>query len=365
MKKYFAAVAVAALLALSTMAGCYPTGEKNPNYSAEIVDNGHFEYSKDNFTAAFEIPEIPAELPMRIKLKQKDFNAEKGLDLFFGDKTVEKIWEGNYWAEDGSLFYVNSNSIGFSDGKTANLKQFQIEQPMNYQAALTVAEEYYRERFGIKSELDDFPSEEAISKALSALSALGITDLESPEIYAFSLSSLETMRDGGFAFAFNENYPLTKDNEIYVLRFRQLFNGIELARVGANIKDFDDSGNYNVDAPSVTVGVSQYEIFFLGVSSVYEQEFEIISREPPKYDINYALGEFASYLENAHFTEETQIRELKPVYFPTERSERGYIEYLLAWCFEGTVRYESDGSSMDDFRVIIASDTGLRNNYKG
>ena len=367
MKKRLAALTtvIPVVLALS---GCFPTGEKNPNASTELSDGNYFEYSKDNFTAEFEIPEVSENLPSRIRLKEKKFNTDECLKLFFSSKTIldEKTWEENYWADDGSLLYTNSNSVGFSDGKTANLKNFQIDAPVNYQVALTVAKEYYREIFDIGRELDDFSNRSAIDRALETAAAIGITDLEEPNIYAFSLNSLNILNENEFSFAFNDNYQLTEDNEVYVLRFRQLFDGIELASVDASVKDtVDDTGSFHVDAPEVIIGVSKDDIFFFSADTMYETNFDVLSSEPAKYDLNYALQEFTSYLNKVYFSEETEINELKPVYFPVERNTLGYVEYALAWSFEGTVRQKSGDYLKDDYKIIFLTETGVRMNYKG
>lgn len=367
MKKRLAAVTTV-FLAIFALSGCFPTGEKNPNASTELSGQSYFAYSKDNFTAEFEIPKISENLPSRIRLKEKKFDTDECLNLFFSSKTIldEKTWEDNYWADDGSLLYINSNSVGFSDGQTANLKNFQIDAPVNYQVALTVAEEYYREIFDIGSELNEFPNRSAIDSAMETAAAIGITDLEEPNIYAFSLNSLNTLKESGFSFAFNDEYPLTEDNEIYVLHFRQFYNGIELADVDASVKDaIDETSSFHVDAPGVIIGVSKDDIFFFSADEMYETEFDIISSEPVKYDINYALQEFTSYLDKAYFSEETEINELKPVYFPVERNSPGYVEYALAWSFEGTVRQKSGDYLKDDYRIIILAETGVRMNYTG
>ncbi|MCM1167140.1 MAG: hypothetical protein NC299_16025 [Lachnospiraceae bacterium] len=365
MKKRLVAVTAVVLTSL-TLSGCFPTGEKDPNVSNGFSDGKYFEYSKDNLTAAFEIPEISESLPMRIRLKEKTFDAEECLKLFFSGKTVDNIWEGNYRSEDGSLLCVNSNSVDFCDGKTANLSAFQIEAPVNYQVALTIDDEYCREIFDIGNEINGFPSRGAIDRALDTAAALGIAELDEPEIYAFSLDSLQKIKESDLSFAFNDKYPLTEDNEVYVLHFRQLFNGVELAGVSTSVKDSaGDTGSYPVDAPAIAAGVSGNDIFYFGAAPMYESEFEVANGEPAKYDLNYALQELASYLDKAYFQKETEINKVKPVYFPVERNALGYVEYALAWSFEGTAKQKSSDYRRDEYKIIVLAETGVIMNFKG
>ncbi len=177
-------------------------------------------------------------VPARIKLREKPFDTKKMLDLFFGDKTIKKIWEENYHADDGSLLCVDSNMLIFDDGETAHYCNFQVEGPVNYQAAVVVREEYYRDTFGVGKELEDFPSQNAEERASELISKLEIANLGDPDIYAFSLDTYEKLNETDkLGFALNKKYQLTKDNEVYVLRYPQVFFGIELAEIRTSVKN--------------------------------------------------------------------------------------------------------------------------------
>ncbi len=238
MKKRLAA-AIMTISAAIMISGCFPTGEKKPNVSDAVSESEIFEYSKDNFTASFIIPQYQNNLPTRIKLKEKAFDTDEMIDLFYSGKTIlqDKTWNGNYYADDDSLLCVDSNGILFCDGKTAPVKKFQIDAPLNYQAVLTVADECYREMFDIGTELDGFSSQSAESRANELISTLGITNLGEPEIFAFSLNTLEKLKENDLAFAFNEEFPLTKDSEVYILHFPRLVDEIELADAKLSIKN--------------------------------------------------------------------------------------------------------------------------------
>lgn len=366
MKKRLAA-AIMTISAAIMISGCFPTGEKKPNISEVISESEIFEYNKDNFTASFNIPRYQNTLPTKIKLKEKKFDTDEMIDLFYSCKTIlqDKTWNGNYYADDDSLLCVDSNSILFCDGKTAPIKKFQIDAPLNYQAVLTVADECYREIFDIGTELEGFSSQSAESRANELISTLGITNLGEPEVFAFSVNTLEKLKENDLAFAFNEEFPITKDNEVYILRYSRLVDEIELADVKLSIKNTtNEKGSSSVSSPKVTVGISKDEIFYFNAEEVYEPECEIINSEPAKYGLNYAVSELTSYLDKAFFTSKTTITKAKPVYIPVERNSPEYTEFSLAWCFEGISDTAADNYHKDDYKIFFLADTGRMIEYK-
>ncbi len=357
------------LLITFTFSGCFPSGEKSPDTSKVVTEDKTFEYNAPHINVSFEIPQIQNDLPTRIKLKEKSFDTDKMLKLFFYGKTIlpERTWEGNFYTDDDSFLCVGSNSLSFYEGKTAPLKKFQIDAPLNYQAVLCVNEEYFRALYNIGEELEGFPSETALDRANELISTLGITTLGEPEIYAFSVDTLKKLKEINFSFAFNEKYPLTKDNEVYVLKFRQAFNGIELADVNASIKDnTDELKSFMISSPNVTVGVSKDKIFYFDAGEVYEKECAVLNSDTPKYDLNYALSELRNYLEKSRFFVQTVIDKAKLVYFPIERNEEGYVEYSLAWSFEGYVGSKVEGDVMkNDYKKIVLCENGICLDFGG
>lgn len=361
MKKRLAAAALIISIVL-TMSGCFPTGEKLPDTSKDYTPENGFKYQAPNINVSFKIPEIQKDIPTRIKLREKSFDDDKMLELFFNGKTIlhDKTWEGNYYTDDDSLLCVGSNSLSFCEGKTAPLKKFQIDAPLNYQAALTVDQDYYRDTFNIGRELDSFSSQNAAERSLELISTLEITNLGEPEFYAFSVDTLEKLKENGFSFAFNEKYPLTKDNEVYVLKFREIFYGVELADVQTSIKNnVGKNGSFPISNPNVTIGISKDNIFYFDAGEAYEKECYVLNSDAPKYDLNYALNELKNYLEKNYFSTQTVIDKAKQVYYPIERNEDGYVEYSLAWSFEGYAEHKDEGDVMkDNYKIIILCENG-------
>ncbi len=367
-------VALALLLSVViTFSGCFPTGEKDPNTSVEEFKSGIFEYNADNIEVSFEIPEVPNNLPAKIKIKNKIFETDDILEVFLNGKTIDHVaLDTNYWTTDGSLLTVDENCLGFRDGKTCNPAKFQAENPVNYQVILLLYKDYLRnEFFESNVELDGFPSRDAIERAQNFASSLGITNLGNPEIYTASLESYEKIR-GGFGDFFNNTYPLTNENEVYFLMFSQEYEDVGLANLyQASVKDSTNKdGIDEVFSPKVTIGISRDQIFYFNVEEAYESNYEVLSDDPLKYDLNYALNELKSFLEKNHFSKKNIIDKAELVYLPTERNETGNLELVPAWCFNG---YEFVGNNADPsnyseylvnyYKIVISSESGVMNRY--
>jgi len=363
-------LAVFVLLIAMMFSGCFPTGAKNADTSMDFTEDKTFKYKAPHINVSFEIPQIQGDLPpTRIKLKEKTFDTEEMINLFFSGKTIdeEETFPNFYWATDSSFLNMSptENYLKFADGPTSyDGLGIKGDAPINYRITLEYSREHYREMYNIGEELELFSSRSAIDRALELCSTLGITHLGKPRIYAFDLDTYEKIREKNKTAWFSDEIPLTKDNEVYVLSFRQNFGGIELTAF-ENVL-IDDStaktGKSVIFAPEVTIGVSKNDIFYLDVEAAYEPEYEVVSNDPIRYDLNYALSELTSYLKKAYFKDPTVINSSNIVYFPIERKEPGYVEYSLAWNFGGTV-HDKTFDDMESYSIIFLAENGIRKDY--
>ncbi|MCH5204469.1 MAG: hypothetical protein J1F03_06955 [Oscillospiraceae bacterium] len=371
MKKRLAAAAVL-ISVIFTLSGCFPTGEKEttPTNSVDFTEIETYEYSKDYLEVSFKLPEIPKDVPIRIKIKEKNFDADEIIELFFGGKTIleDQTWNGNYTADDKSYLFAdpNRNIVRFADGKTSPTPvNNSIDFPVNYQMPIYHLEDYFREKYfpGGDGELEAFPRSDATGRALGLTSILGITNLGEPDIFAVTLDSYEKFREyyDGDGF-FNDSLTMTKENEIYYLVFPKVYAGIELADVSLSVQNHTNGRSSQIFLPKLTVGVSKDDIFFLDSGAVYEEEYEVLSNEPIKYDFNYALNELESYLSNVYFSSKktAKINTAKLVYYPIEVNEEGTIECVLTWSFEGYVGKMDDDFYWEDYKIIIRTDNGSK-----
>lgn len=382
MKKHFAAMMISFMTVLA-LSGCYPTGKKvnedisstdseNTTSESAAPESTHFEYSKENLAVSFDFPEIPDELPSRIKLKEKIFDRQKAIELFFGGEAPvsEYLYGvneecGQYTARDGSELRIEGNRISYYNGQMDD-----PETPVSYFAVVSVCKEYMRDRYSITGdELEGFPLQEALDIARDIISKLGITGCGEPQIYAVSLECYEKMKQND-NYIFNDKYPLTKDNEVYVFRFPQTIDEVKLSDMNVDIEDHTIEWDTLATPSSLVVGISKEGIFEFCIDAAYETDVEILSTEPIKYDFNHAIIELEKYFDKVNFnrSKSVAINKAEVLYYPVERNEADTMEFVPAWSFEGyqcdLVMEETLGHvSFWDFRFIVNTDVGVVREY--
>lgn len=381
MRKIIAVIVLAIAL---TFSGCYPTGKKvEENISSTVSSTAsgstHFEFSKDNLDVSFDLPEIPDELPSRIKLKEKTFDHQEVIKLFFGGEAPVSEYlygankeNGQYTASDGAELIIEDNAVSYYSGKRT-LMPFgeELKAPVDYFDVVHLCDEYKRDMYSItEDELEGFPLQGALDSVKDLISKLGIAGLGEPRIYSVSLASYKKMKSEYYLF--NDEYPLTKDNEIYVFKFPRLFGEVEALNLSnARIKDPASERGAGVNSPSLTVGVAKDGIFMFEVEAIYEADYEILSTEPVKYDLNHAVSELEKYLDKINFSrsKSVTISDAKVIYYPVERNEPGTVEFIPAWSFEGYYRDLISEAKIDiyenrrDYRLFVNSDVGVVKEY--
>lgn len=377
-------IVIFVLMIAMTFSGCYPTGKRveedisNAVSGSTHLDGTHFQYSKNYLDVSFDFPEIPDELPSRIKLKEKMFDHQEVIDLFFGGKAPASEYlygankeYGQYTASDGAELIIEDNAVSYYSGKRT-LMPFgeELKAPVDYFDVIRLCNEYKRDMYSItEEELEGFPLQGALDSAENLISKLGIAGLGEPRIYSVSLASYKKMKSEYYLF--NDEYPLTKDNEIYVFKFPRLFGEVEALNLNdVRIKDSANERGAGVHSPSLTVGVAKDGIFEFYTGGAYEHDYEVLSTEPVKYDLGYAVSELKKFLDNTYFSRKKSVKlsNAQIVYFPVERNEPGTVEFIPAWSFEGYFRDMEMESELDcvrlcDYRLFVNSDVGVVKEY--
>lgn len=385
MKRRLAAIMILTIIVL-TFSGCYPTEKRvNENtsgnaFNSDYLNDTHFEYSKDNLAVGFDFPDVPNELPSKIKLREKTFDHGEMIELFFGGEAPvsENIYGANdecgqYIAIDGAELIIEGNDISYYSGKISVMNVVEgLKAPVDYFSMMNLCKEFNRDLYSIGSdELEDFSLQNALDSVQELISKLGLAGFGSPEIYSFSLAAYEKIRSGEY-YMFNEEYPLEKDDEIYVFVYPRLYGEVELSDFdGVDIKDSVNEIGTLITSSSLTVGVAKDGIFKFSVGEAYEADVGILSTEPVKYNFDYAISVLEKYLDNAYFSNRktVAINNARVLYFPVERNEAGTVEFTPLWSFEGYVRdmqieSELDHVSLRDYRLIINSDVGVVREYE-
>ncbi len=354
MKRYFASmlVLIAVVFALS---GCFPTGEKKPAETDVGYKSGDkFECSWENLTAEFIIPDKLPEAT-RIRITPKAINKEEVIKLFFGDRAYTEApahyLPGIYGTNDG-VFYLNlrDGKIGFSDNRVCGSSFFENDYPVDYSSlVLYCVPREWEYNAPSDIEIPDFPRETALNSAEELMAKLGIENIGEPEVYPLTVEKIIQILEETHNGIGIEN--VSTEHECYVLRYSQVYDGFELS---------------DLFAEKITIVVTRDGIVYFNAEKPFEGDFEVLSREPVKYDLNYALSEFKRFHDSAYCSEETVIDGCKAVYYPESTDESGVVEFIPMWAFEGRSRKPEEGFISRDRCVdMISSGNGLMKQYKG
>lgn len=364
MKRFLTAILVIFIIAF-TFSGCFPTGEKTlvEKGFKEYKPGEKFEYSRENLTAEFIIPE---KLPTatRIKLKLKTFDREKVLKFFFGDRTYtqgpeEEGMQDIYDTDDGA-FHISFSGGGlrFNDERVCS-----FEYPVNYASLVNycVPREWYHNPPSDK-DLEDFPRETALKQTAELLTELGFENLGEPETYTMTVDAIKAV--GKMV----DQEKLSKEHECYVFRYPFVFDGIEICDLPVSFGEWFSNDSH------INIVLTRENFVFLSTYMALEYDFEVLSEEPVKYGIEYAVNEFKKYHESAYLDFDTIIYGLKPVYYPVlfnEADGENFLEFIPLWYFEGRCsRLEEDGEgemyeNVLRYVALVGSDNGIVKKYQG
>ncbi len=354
MKRYFTATLVL-ITVVFALSGCFPTGEKKPAETDVGYKSGEkFECSWENLTAEFTIPD---DLPQatRIRITPKAINKEEVIKLFFGDRAYTEApapyLPGIYGTNDG-VFYLSlrDGEIGFHDNRVCGSSFFKNDYPVDYMSlVLYCVPREWEYNAPSDIEIQDFPRETALNSAEELLTKLGIENIGEPEVYPLTVEKITKIYEEHNAGIDIEN--VSSEHECYVLCYSQVYDGFEIS---------------DLFAEKITIVVTRDGIVKFNAEKPFESDFEVLSREPVKYDLNYALNEFKRFHDSAYCSEETVIDGCKPVYYPVNPKGSGALEFIPMWTFEGRSRDPVEGYISRDRCVdTIGSDNGLMKQYKG
>lgn len=358
MKRYFTA-ALVLITVVFALSGCFPTGEKEqPEQTERGYKSGEkFEYAKENLTAEFTIPDNLPEAT-RIRITPKAINKEEVIKLFFGDRVYTQGSEDQgmldiFNTNDG-VFHLNfyNGGIRFYDNRVCgvNSPRSEYKYPVDYGSLKNycVPREWdYNSPSNI--EIPDFPRESALNSAKELMAKLGIENIGEPEVYPLTVEKITQIFEEHNAGIDIED--VSSEHECYVLRYSQVYDGFELS---------------DLYAEKITIVVTRERIVLFEADKPFERDFEVLSREPVKYDLNYALSEFKRFHDAAYCGEEMVIDGCKPVYYPESTDESGVVEFIPVWDFEGRNRKPEEGFISRDRCVdMIGSDNGILKQYKG
>ena len=365
MKKFFIAVLI--LSVVLTLSVCYPNGKKTPPSDTQSISSGasgNTEVSqpfvgKVSETVGdaefnYEIKaDFPTELP-KIRLKPKKFDEEKLKEIFLRGKTINPNADRPDWVyetTDGNVLAVGGDWISFADGRVDD----------NRSNFATIANYYNKYCRSNDEELSSFSSEDAIARANKLLDELGVENYGEPCVIAVSPEVGNAyLKEHGVATTNKDQSPddydlWTEDDGVYVLKYRENINGIDISSGNMMTPDSDRT----IQGTDLSVYVKKDMILHLEINSWYD----VVSLNEEMVDLTFDAG----YASNALIEHYGKISKLKRPLFLTEckleyvpqSSENGELVFTPAWCFSGCQRSRETDYVWDCAEYYYA-ETGIR-----
>ena len=264
---------------------------------------------------------------------------------------------GTYETDDGVFFLsFYGGGLSFYDNRVCN-----VGYPVPYGSLVNYCTpRVWDYNPPSDNELKDFPREAALNSAEELLTKLKIGNLGKPEIYPMSVETIKRVAEEQ-NLSYYDIQKLSQEHECYVLRYSQFFDGTEMASLPVKI------GKTVYNDAIITLVLTREGIVYFKAEILFENDFEVLSNEPVKYDFDYALSEFKRFHEASYSAGETMIYDFKPVYYPVLIDESGTFEFILMWTFEGRINYQEEEGYINRRRYIVSigSDNGIVRTYEG
>lgn len=376
MKKRFIQAAAAITLA-ALLGGCYPTERK------AVSDRTSSQSSKqdgqtpvlplpDDIEADIQLPEKAQDEIASVTLRLKTWNGEEIKKMFFDGKELtyenesdevffpgEKFycWETNditVAVEPGRIYYADKSALG-GKSQYGTVVQYSFDDN-------SLTDDCYAS----DEELAAFSREDAKKRVNEMLNKLGITNLGEPRIISFRaelankiLPMFKEWKDR-FEEPF-EYVPWTEDDEVYILRYSQIYENTELASMSVNYPYPGNGGNSTRD-PGIIAIVSKDKILQVHGMTICAENYSTGESFPVNYTAERAWEKLNEYLSNLVLNE-TIIKYYgcKLVYIPYIGTEDNMtVSFKPAWEFAGYRTWalpEDDVDDIDFYYYVHRSQT--------
>lgn len=355
---------IALITALTvSLSGCFPTGENQlPSNGSETAQpfSGRISEKYGDVELDYEIPaDLPTKLP-KIKLKPTDFTEDEDriVSVLFDGKTQVKNENYVDWvhcASDNSFLAVSGDEISFDNGGINN--EFK-----HYHYFSTIYKDLWREN---GEQLNSFSSSEAVERGNKLLDDLGIENYSAPHIIAVTpkVANEEMAKfcekqvtEDSCSDPDNEYIPWDEDDGLYILRYKQNFNGVDVFDCWTNPIS---SSRAVSKAPGIIIGVTKEDIVYCQA----RRSYDVVSLDDGSvnliYDAKYASDKLAErYSKIVEVSAPTVFYKCKPEYLFYKSEADGSAVFVPAWCFTGRKGDKEDPSIGFDCAAYYYCDTG-------
>lgn len=300
--------AIVLSLLISSLTGCFPTGEYEQKGSSQ-VDNTTA--SSTSNPAAFTIPndltnvkfnieissDYPSEVPT-IKVKKQIFDADEVKAMFLDGKTiVDDFSQENFRrlaTAEGEHLVVERGRLTYSVDHLDDdpVKHAVFSEQNN---CVTNLEYFYIDFKHLDSELEGFSRAEALAQADELIKPLNIKHLAEPRVYAFTTEDYDAI----FGSASRSNLDkdgnkvdvssFNDDAEFYLVRYYAEYDGIPISE--ASVQLFDRTFH----SPSkVDVLISKDGLIRLDCENIFDG-VEEVEQTQIKYGFEDAIKSFHNH----------------------------------------------------------------------
>lgn len=363
MKKKIITV-VSTLALISLLAGCFPSGKKpaatdtdsgnvdvgtgsvdvgsnsggvgvNSNENSGSSDDGEQQSIQlpENLSLNIERPQnTPTELP-EITLSLKRWDKAEMEKLFLDGKEIEKELVNDsdlipdekhyvYDTKDQYRLIFEPGRFTFDDKATLGGEYF-------YGSVYCYGDEH----LASKENLSAFSQENARSRVDAVLDKLEITNYGEPVVVPLKADYANEILAGlKNDFPDEFDYTLwTTDEEIYVLHYPLVYEGIELT---TNIFQLQQK-EWAADGSKITAVVSKDKILSITAKGICSESYKSSESIKINYDYDKVLGELKKFYSNLLLDEPVCFTGGKLVYAPYDMEDYATIIFKPAWEFSG------------------------------
>ena len=133
-------------------------------------------------------------------------------------------------------------------------------------------------------------------------------------------------RRQGFSYT-----PWEEENEVYILIYPLIYEGIELTMDEMNIPGESHYGR----GASIEAVVSKTDLISIRGKTIYQAEYKTEEQISVKYNADYGLNKIKEYYSQQSISEEIQFSGCKLVYVPVKKESEECLSFAPAWEFDG------------------------------
>ncbi len=360
---------ILSFLAVFSLTGCYPTGDKTVNQDSisDYVGNidgsqdsnlsketasaseasGNIELDLENVRVSLTLPEYNTDSFKEIRVNRKEFDADALVNIFLGDEQDISLQESESSFTDGFMrqFYETEDEKRVScEPGYASYDDSRPSRDYSYSLVYSATFSYDMEETFSSVEFDDFSIDEARNTVETYLEKMGIDNYGSPNVYSITAEGANKYFDSFGPIVDKHGNPLkkwTEEQQCYILIYPIEYNGIEFS-IAREV--------------GITAIITKNDLLELSCDDVIDSS-TIVEEEgiDVQYDAEQALNMVIDKYERMIIDNPVNIIDCKLSYITTEGSKTISQTYVPVWEFTLKSEYADSGTRISHNYVDVQS----------